>query len=387
MSKWAGLRAGAVAVACAAAMLAAAGPAAAAGTPGWRIVATFGASFGYPSLSAGTAVSASQAWVGGDISQPTSSLFLARWNGAKWARVRGPRQFTNLSGVSVSDGTVAASRGAMWTFPAISSSRTNVYALRLAAGRWTTYTLAGASWIDAAAVFSPSDVWAFGQAVPARPVLGFGPPYAAQFNGHRWRRVPIPGVPLSITVLSPVDIWAFGPTARTAGNFNQTYIAMHWTGHGWTTRTLPRMRASGGKLAFPSGLAVLHGDSQWMTEEFHCPSPACVPPQPPGILLAHWNGRAWLRVLESSRYELPSPEPDGHGGLWINALDMRSLSSVYLHYANGKLTRMQPPATSAGSPANVGAPIPIPGTNSAWGTGDIPLGGGVYAGAIFKFGP
>ena len=103
--------------------------------------------------------------------------------------------------------------------------------------------------------------------------------------------MPIPGVPLSINVLSPSDIWAFGPTARTAGNFNQTYIAMHWTGHGWTTRTLPRMRASGGKLAFPSGLAVLRGDSQWMTEEFHCPSPACAPPQPPGILLAHWNGR------------------------------------------------------------------------------------------------
>ena len=66
---------------------------------------------------------------------------------------------------------------------------------------------------------------------------------------------------------------------------------------------------------------------------------------------------------------------------------MRSLSSVYLHYANGKLTRMQPPAISAGSPANVSSPILIPGTNSAWGTGGIPLGGGVYAGAIFKFGP
>jgi hypothetical protein len=182
-------------------------------------------------------------------------------------------------------------------------------------------------------------------------------------------------------------MWAFGPTARTAANFNQTYIAMHWTGHGWTTRILPRMPASGGKLAFPSGLAVLHGDSLWMTEQFHCPSPGCVPPQPPGILLAHWNGRTWVRVLVSSRYELPSPKPDGHGGLWINALDMRSLSSVYLHYAHGKLTRMQLPATSAGSSANVSAPIPIPGTSSAWGTGDIPLGSGINTGAIFKFGP
>jgi hypothetical protein len=368
-------------------MLAVTGPAAAAGTAGWRIVATFGASFGYPSLGDGTAVSASRAWVVGSVSQSTSSLFLARWNGAKWAEVAVPPMVTNLSGASVSDGTIAASRGVMWTFPSVSSASTHTYALRLAAGRWTTYPLAGADWIDAAEVFSPSDVWAFGQAVPAKPVLGYGPPYAAHFDGHRWRRVPIPGVPLDVTVLSRADIWAFGPTARTAGNFDQTYIAMHWTGHGWTTKTLPRMRAVGGKLAFPSGLAVLHGDSLWMTEEFHCPSPGCTPPQPPGILLAHWNGRRWVRVLESSRYESPSPEPDGHGGLWINAIDMRSLSWVYLHYANGKLTRMRPPATSAGSPSNVGSPILIPGTNSAWGTGDIPLGGGAYAGAIFKLGP
>jgi hypothetical protein len=160
--------------------------------------------------------------------------------------------------------------------PSVPPARQTTYALRLAAGRWTTYALAGALSIDAAAVFSPSDVWAFGEAVQTRPVLGYGPPYAARFDGHRWRRVPIPGVPLTVNVLSGADIWAFGPTARAAGNFNQTYIAMHWAGHGWTTRTLPRMPASGGKLAFPSGLAVLHGDSLWMTEQFHCPSrPAC----------------------------------------------------------------------------------------------------------------
>jgi hypothetical protein len=104
-------------------------------------------------------------------------------------------------------------------------------------------------------------------------------------------------------------------------------------------------------------------------------------------LLAHWNGRTWVRVLESSRYEVPSPERDGHGGLCINAVDMRLVSWFHLHYAHGQLTRMQPPATSAGSPVSVSAPIPIPGTNLAWGTGDIPLGGGINTGAIFKFGP
>jgi hypothetical protein len=34
------------------------------------------------------------------------------------------------------------------------------------------------------------------------------------------------------------------------------------------------------------------------------PVPGCQPSQPSGILLAHWNGRTWVRVLESSRYEV-----------------------------------------------------------------------------------
>jgi hypothetical protein len=92
-------------------------------------------------------------------------------------------------------------------------------------------------------------------------------------------------------------------------------------------------------------------------------------------------------VLKSSRYEVPSPESDGHGGLWITALDTRSSSIVYLRYVHGSLTRLQPPSTSAGPPSHVGSPVVIPGTNSAWGTGDIPLAGGGSAGAIFKFGP
>lgn len=393
MSKRTGLRAGAVAIACAAALVtaavpAAAVPAAAAGAPRWRIVATFGAAFGFPSLGGGAAVSASQAWVVGEVSQSTSSMFAARWNGAKWAQVGGPPEVTNLSGgQSVSDGAVAASRGAMWTFPTVYSSKTHTYALRFAAGRWTSYALPDAFSIDAAVVFGPSDVLAFGQAVPPKPVLGFGPPYLARFDGHRWRRMPMPGVPIEVNALSRTDIWAFGPSARTAGNFNQTYIAMHWAGRRWTSMTLPRLRASGGKLAFPSGLAVLRGNSLWMTEQFHCPHPGCERPQPPGILLAHWNGKTWVRVLTSSRYEVPSPESDGHGGLWITALDTRSESIVYLRYAHGSLTRLQPPSTSAGTPVNVGLPIVIPGTNSAWGTGDIPLTAGGDAGAIFKFGP
>jgi len=111
---------------------------------------------------------------------------------------------------------------------------------------------------------------AFGQAVPTKPMLGLGLPYAARFDGHRWRRV--------------------------------------WTGHGWTTRTLPRMRQRR-----EAGVPVRSGRASRRQpvddRGVPLPVPGCQPSQPSGILLAHWNGRTWVRVLESSRYEVPSPEP------------------------------------------------------------------------------
>jgi hypothetical protein len=360
-------------------------PASAAGSATWRIVKVFGASYGDPNLSGGTAVSATDSWVVGNTYLTSSSLFLARSHGARWARVRVPAKFRDMpQSSSLSDGVVAATKSAAWTFPTVYSRRTHTYALRLTGGTWTTYELPDAFQISAAAAFGQSDVWAFGFAVPPKPVLGFGPPFAARFDGHAWHRVPMPGVPLSVSVLSSTDIWAFGPTARTAGDFAQVYIAMHWTGAGWHTMRLPRMRAANGKLAFPADLAVLPGNSLWMTQEFHCLHPGCEQAEQPGILLAHWNGKAWVRVLDDSSYETAQVEPDGTGGLWITTLDTLTSSFVYLRYDNGQAISMPVPATTQGATGNVGPPIPIPGTTSAWGTGDVAEGGSTSAGAVFR---
>jgi len=193
-------------------------------------VKVFGASYGYPTLSGGASQSSTNSWVVGNTYMTSTSLFLARSGGATWKQVQAPARFSNLPGSSLSDSVVAATKSSTWTFPTISASQTRTYALRLSGGRWTTYQLPHASQISAAAIFGRSDVWAFGSAVPTKPVLGSGPPYAARFNGHTWHRVSMPGVPESINVISRRDIWAFGPTAKTAGDFSQVYIAMHWTG-------------------------------------------------------------------------------------------------------------------------------------------------------------
>lgn len=361
----------------------------AAGSPGWRTVQEFGASYGSPQLYGGVAVSAQSAWVEGNTYLTSDSLFLGHWNGSRWSQKAGPAVLSGTS-ASVSPGPMAMSAASLWVFPTLSAATNRVYAARLTSGHWTTWRLPGALRIDGAATFGDSEVWAFGEAVlpPGWRGLQNGPTYAERFNGRRWRRVSLPGVPLSVQALSRNDIWAYGPTNRTASAADQRFVAMHWNGHRWRTLPIPRIRATNGKLMWPSGLAVLKHDSLWITEEFHCANPgSCNPAQPPGMILAHWDGRKWIRVLDRPSYQLAAPEPDGHRGLWIEAMTVKNPRWAYLHYAHGRLRVSFPPSSASGTPANVSPPIPIPGTNSAWATGQLPLGGATSVAAVFKYRP
>ena len=354
----------------------------------WKLVQEFGTSYGNPELQGGVAVSAKLAWVGGYTYRTGDSVFLARWNGTRWSQVAGPAALRSTS-ASVSPGPLAVSGAALWAFPAQQAATPKVYAARLSGGHWTLWRLRGAMRIDGAAVFGNSDVWAFGEGLLPRGWTGLanGPAFAEHFNGKRWQRVSMPGVPLMVSSLSRTDIWAYGPTNRTASAANQKFIAMHWNGHRWRTLAIPRIRATNGKLMWPASFTVLKHDSLWVTEGFHCPVPGnCQPAQPAGMILAHWNGHRWVRVLDRAAYELASAEPDGHGGLWIDALTVKNSRTAYLHYRFGKLSVSFLPASSSGSPVNVSAPIPVPGTNTAWGTADVELGGGPTVAAVFRYG-
>ncbi len=370
------------------AALACASPALAATPPHWRVVQEFGASFGSPQLEGDLVSGARSAWVAGYTYASGDALFLARWNGSKWSQVSAPSAFSSASG-SVSASALAASGKDLWVFPSVDAASNRVYAARLAAGHWSTWRLPGALTIGNAAAFGNADIWAFGQAVLPRGWTGLenGPGFAARFNGRSWRRVRMPGVPLEVQALSRNDIWAFGPTNRTAGAATQSFIAMHWNGRRWSTLSVPRIRATNGKLMWPGGLAVLAHNSLWVTEQFHCPSPGlCSPAQPPGMILAHWNGRKWVRVLDKSAYENPAAGPDGHRGLWIEATTVSNPRFVFLHYVHGRLGTTFLPASSAGTPGDVSLPAPIPGTNSAFSTGALPQDDGPAIGAVFEYG-
>jgi hypothetical protein len=368
-----------VALGAAVAVLAGTGSAVAATGPRWRVFTTLGASYGLPDITGGVAVNARLAYVTGTTTEPAQSLLVARWNGTAWGQVHGPAKVSNLpSSDTLESGPVVATGHALWSFPTIYARHNQTLALRRTGGKWTVFALPKAESVDAAAVFGRSDVWAFGDEAPKHPVLGFGPPFAARFNGHSWQRIAMPGVPLAVSALSRSDIWAFGPTRRTAGDFRQHYIAMHWMGSGWRTMRLPRLHGPRGGLAWPADLAVTRS-GLWLTEVYHCAHPGCVVPQQLGFVLAHLTRHGWVRVFASKAYEGAGMEPDGHGGLWIQVIGA-SGPWLYLHDTNGKVIKTQLPGTSAGSATNASLPIPIPGTNSAWATGDTENGG-----VIFKY--
>lgn len=358
------------------------------GRASWRTVKEFGTSYGNPQVGPVVAPGTRSAWVAGDTFTLQDSVFLAHWNGSRWFQVAVPKALTSTSGSVVSGPLVVSGTGA-WVFPTAYAAQNRVYAARLKSRHWTTWRLRGALAIDGAAVFRASDVWAFGQALlpPGWTGLANGPSYAARYNGRTWRRVHLPGVPLEVQALGRNDIWAYGPTNRTASAENQDIVAMHWNGRRWSTLPIPRMRFGNGKLMFPAGLTVLKGNSLWATEQFHCPTLTCDRPQPPGIMLAHWNGHRWVRVLESSSFEHPGAGPDGHGGLWIEVQTVKQPRWAFLHFAHGRRRESFPPATAAGPTANVTPPTPIPGTTSYWSTGELQLGGGGFVAAVFKLGP
>ena len=80
--------------------------------------------------------------------------------------------------------------------------------------RWASFSFPRNSATTSAAVFSRTEVWAFGEIVSAYPQ-----PYVVRFNGSRWLRVPSPLLPQDASALatpdhdwlsaSPSQCWAY----------------------------------------------------------------------------------------------------------------------------------------------------------------------------------
>jgi hypothetical protein len=141
-------------------MVAGAGPAAAS-LPSWPIVQVFGPP-DFPNLQGLVTSGPANAWVsGGDA----FSLVVKRWDGSQWQPVTPPSGFANTT-ASVNCFVVGTSGpGNTWFFPSRDST---YYALRWDGSAWTKFRLSSTNQVLGTAVFSRTNVWAFGVRREAR---------------------------------------------------------------------------------------------------------------------------------------------------------------------------------------------------------------------------
>ena len=347
---------------------------------GWQVTQVLGAP-DYLAAQAITADSTKDAWISGyDPLGPNGdfdSLLIEHWTGSAWKQLAVPAAFDQ----NVDDSVISASSATnMWTFPEASKE----YALHWNGTAWSKFSVGKVQVLSTVAVGAKSD-WAFGDKIPTTPVLGYGKPYAAYYNGSSWKTSSTPGVATHVSEVSASDIWASGPNAATAGDSGSAakYIAMHWNGSRWNSVSIPQPAPLAGATWTPRGIAAIGPRNIWVLD-----TPAGSQngePGPTATALLHWNGKKWTTVTNTSDM-FQSFALDGSGGLWLSGYDADSDVTI-AHYSGGKWSYQSPPTESGYTGSGIDF-ARIPGTKSLWGiTGLEPVSSGIYEDAIVRYVP
>jgi hypothetical protein len=155
-------------------------------------------------------------------------------------------------------------------------------------------------------VTAADDAWAVGES--ARYYLAGEAAYAfavaEHWDGHRWSRVPTPGLRSlrAVAESSATDVWAVGADASGAA------VVLHWDGSHWQVR----LRLPDDELL---SVAALSPNDVWVGGS----EPA---KKIPRYLELHWNGRRW------SSYSQPS-SPDDQGAPEVVAIGASSGRDVW----------------------------------------------------------
>jgi len=312
-------------------------------TPGWQI------SFDDPggALIPIIATGPDDAWAAGSRVATGLVPQVVHWNGRSWRAARLPG--------GLGDPILAIG----------ASSATNVWAFSLDLGwlihwngsRWSVSRGVMPGDVTATAVFSPSDVWAFGC-----PGISDGVG-AMRFDGHSWHRYPLTyGEICSASALSPSDIWASGFKNPGDGGF-----ITHWDGTAWHRVPSPLIKLPDGKLHIfgANAFAVLAANDVWAFGGAFIGSGQTQQLFP---AVMHWDGRAWHRIgVPGSGFELSRAAPDGHGGFWAATSPVNPALTRLLHYSHGRWTRVTLPTLNGEAlmPFDL---TQVPGTASAWAT-------------------
>jgi len=347
-----------MAVAVSAVMLAGAGGAGAsagrAGPAGWRIVTTVHGT-NMPQFLSLAVTSTRSAWA---FAQTTGTPAVWRLRGGAWGQV----PFPGRAGEQVLAAGVPAADN-VWAFGS----------LRQGSGRalrWdgTGWAVAGqfSKVIGSGLVLGPGDVWVFGE--PYVPGNSLG---TWHDNGRSWTRFGSVGALTAASALSPDSIWAVGEKT-----------AAHWNGSRWSLTSLASLLPRDTALCHGIATAVYAASatSVWAAGAGMCDT---VNFGRHPLVLLHFDGTAWRRVLLTYRYGQPDQVvPDGSGGLWIPVITgFNPPIFTLLHYSAGHLRPVPLPLPGSEIRMTVAH---VPGSAVTFGAGTDYLGGIPQQAPIFE---
>jgi hypothetical protein len=291
------------------------------------------------------------------------STLVEHWAGARWRTIPSPPGTGLLTPPTVISASSAAN---VWVFGDTVGLTTRV--ARWDGRRWASFRFRGQVLTPAAAVFSRTNVWAFGEIF--HPASASSRPYVARFTGRRWQRVPSPLVVQDASAVAPNDIWIVG----TLTGPGQVWAAAHWNGRSWRTLRFPPLPPAVQRRAEIGNASI----EAYSARDAWAAIGLTTGVASDGIIVLHWNGQAWSKVPVPYPTQADSDiSPDGRGGIWMYADGPATPAGVppftYLyHYSHGQWSRQPAPALD-GQATEMGVLSWRPGASSGWaaaGTGN-----------------
>jgi hypothetical protein len=209
-------------------------------------------------------------------------------------------------------------------------------------------------------VFGPRDVWVLGNRAIGPVTTGRFLPYAARFNGTRWRTASVPGHGSmgSVSAVSGRDMWAL-VTPYAAGTLRPGRpTLLHWNGGAWrAARHQPQLPAHGALsavLAEPCGAVWVGGSTP---NSRHGRSE----------LVLRWNRLAWRNISPPAKptkrdYGITSLTSAGRGAVWAAGTTL-PLAFRLWHYSAGSWSA---PVTPRWYPLWLAA---VPRSTAVWAAG------------------
>lgn len=333
---------------------------------GWRIVQALPSEPGSGQPGGGSdemlnvaAAGAGDVWAVGTVcprqcDASSHSTLVEHWAGARWRTIPPPPGTGPLIPPTVISASSAAN---VWVFGDTVDLATRV-------SRWNGSSWAGFRFprqlrMYAAAVFSRTDVWAFGEIF--NPSTVSSRPYVVRFTGRRWLPVPSPLVPQAASAVAPDDIWTVGTLTGTG----EVWAAAHWNGSSWRTLRFPRLPPAVAARAVIGNASIqaFSARDAWVDIGLTTATASY------GIIVWHWNGHAWSRVPVPYRTQAAGAiSGDGRGGIWMYAIGLPAPAGAgtYLYrYSHGRWSRQPAPALG-GVATEMGALSWRPGASSGW---------------------